>query len=194
MRIVEGQTDDVLNASDAVVTASGTATVQTALHGKPMVVLYKLSPMTYRLGKALARVDMYAMVNLIAGERVVLELIQDACTGDAVAAEAVKLLTDTGYRERMSGKIAEVRSPAWRPRRQRARRRCGTPCHTLEACCVIVAIVVMLPRGDRAGRRRDRGAAQLRRARQRIDHRGVRARVGCARASGPTIGAASTAS
>ncbi|MDO8681503.1 MAG: lipid-A-disaccharide synthase [Acidobacteriota bacterium] len=110
VRIVEGQTDDVLNASDAVVTASGTATVQTALHGKPMVVLYKLSPMTYRLGKPLARVDIYAMVNLIAGERVVVELIQDACTGEAVATETVKLLTDTGYRQRMTGKLAEVRS------------------------------------------------------------------------------------
>lgn len=110
VRIVEGQTDEVLNASDAVVTASGTATVQTALHGKPMVVLYKLSPMTYRLGKPLARVDMYAMVNLIAGERVVMELIQDACTAEAVAAETVKLLTDTAYRERMSRNIAEVRS------------------------------------------------------------------------------------
>ena len=62
LRIADVQTDDVLNACDAVVTASGTATVQTALHGKPMVVLYKLSPTTYRLGKGLARVDMYAMV------------------------------------------------------------------------------------------------------------------------------------
>ncbi len=110
LRIVEGQTDDVLNASDAVVTASGTATVQTALHGKPMVVLYKLSPMTYRLGKPLARVDMYAMVNLIAGERVVVELIQDACTGEAVADEAVNMLTDADYRGRMTSKIAEVRN------------------------------------------------------------------------------------
>ena len=110
LRMVEGQTDDVLNASDAVVTASGTATVQTALHGKPMVVLYKLSPMTYRLGKPLARVDMYAMVNLIAGERVVVELIQDACTADAVADEAVRLLTDAAYRSRMIDSLAEVRS------------------------------------------------------------------------------------
>ena len=54
LRIVDGQTDDVLQACDVVVTASGTATVQTALHGKPMVVLYKLSPLTYRLGKPLA--------------------------------------------------------------------------------------------------------------------------------------------
>ena len=85
LRIADAQTDDVLNASDAVVTASGTATVQTALHGKPMVVVYKLSPATYRLGKGLASVDMYAMVNLIAGRRIVVELIQDDCTPEAIA-------------------------------------------------------------------------------------------------------------
>ena len=110
LRIVEGQTDDVLQACDAVVTASGTATVQTALHGKPMVVLYKLSPMTYRLGKRLARVSMYAMVNLIAGDRIVSELIQDACTPDAVADEAVSLLTDPLKRARMIDRLADVRA------------------------------------------------------------------------------------
>jgi lipid-A-disaccharide synthase len=103
------QTDDVLNAADAVVTASGTATVQTALHGKPMVVVYKLSPMTYRIGKRMARVDTYAMVNLIAGERIVKELIQDDCTPEAVAAEAVALLTDADYRGRMIGALQGVR-------------------------------------------------------------------------------------
>jgi len=110
LRIVEAQTDDVLAASDAVVTASGTATVQTALHGKPMVVLYKLSPMTYRIGRRMAHVDMYAMANLIAGERIVVELIQDACTGDAVAAETVRLLTDVEYRARMTSRLADVRA------------------------------------------------------------------------------------
>ena len=109
IRIAEGRTDDVLNASDAVVTASGTATVQTALHGKPMVVVYKLSPLTYRLGKRMALVDTYAMVNLIAGERVVVELIQDACTPEAVTTEAVRLLTDQVYRTRMIASLAEVR-------------------------------------------------------------------------------------
>ncbi len=109
LRIAEGCTDDVLNASDAVVTASGTATVQTALYGKPMVVVYKLSPMTYRLGKRMALVDTYAMVNLIAGERVVAELIQEACTPEAVATEAVRLLTDQDYRVRMTAALQEVR-------------------------------------------------------------------------------------
>lgn len=110
LRIADGQTDDVLNASDAVITASGTATVQTALHGKPMVVLYKLSPMTYRLGKPLALVDMYAMVNLIAGRRIVVELIQEACTADAVAKETVRILNDRAYRERMVAAIESVRA------------------------------------------------------------------------------------
>ncbi|MGE0461212.1 MAG: lipid-A-disaccharide synthase [Vicinamibacterales bacterium] len=109
-RIVEGQTDDVLSVSDVVLTASGTATVQTAMHGKPMVVLYKLSPLTYRLGKPLAKVDMYAMVNLIAGRRVVQELIQDDCTPEAVADEAVSLLTDAAKRDAMSRALAEVRA------------------------------------------------------------------------------------
>ncbi len=109
IRIANTETDDVLNACDAVVTASGTATVQTALYGKPMVVLYKLSPMTYRLGIRLARVDMYAMVNLIAGQRIVVELIQDACTAEAVAAEAVRLLNDQDYRARMIAALEEVR-------------------------------------------------------------------------------------
>jgi len=109
LRIAEGETDDVLNAADVVVTASGTATVQTALHGKPMVVLYQLSPMTYRLGKPLARVDMYAMVNLIAGRRIVKELIQDDCTPEAVSAETLRILQDDVYRGEMTDALATVR-------------------------------------------------------------------------------------
>jgi lipid-A-disaccharide synthase len=110
IRIADMQTDDVLNASDAVITASGTATVQTALYGKPMVVLYKLSPMTYRLGRRMALVDTYAMVNLIAGSRVVVELIQDDCTAEATTEEAVRLLTDQDYRARMIAALEDVKT------------------------------------------------------------------------------------
>ncbi len=109
LRIVDAQTDEVLNACDAAVVASGTATVQTALHGKPMVVVYKVTPMTYRIAKRLARVDTYAMVNLIAGQRIVRELIQEECTVDAITDEAVRILTDSDYRSRMVAALEEVR-------------------------------------------------------------------------------------
>ncbi len=107
--IVEGQTDNVLAASDVVITASGTATVQAALHVRPMVVVYRLSPLTYRVGKPLVRVSMYSMVNLVAGSRVVPELMQAACTPENVAREAVSLLTDPARATRMQDELAVVR-------------------------------------------------------------------------------------
>jgi lipid-A-disaccharide synthase len=113
--VVEGDTDTVLAAADVVLTASGTATVQTALHGTPMVVVYRLSPLTYRLGRPLMKVDMFAMVNLIAGRRVVPELIQDAFTPEAVAAEAIRVLTDPGHADRMRADLAVgLHRPFWR--------------------------------------------------------------------------------
>jgi lipid-A-disaccharide synthase len=109
VRVVEGATDDVLAASDVVITASGTATVQTALHDKPMVVVYRLSPVTYKLGKPLVRVSMFSMVNLVAGTRVVEELIQDDCTPDRVASETVELLTNAERVADMKEQLAMVR-------------------------------------------------------------------------------------
>ncbi|MDP1572546.1 MAG: lipid-A-disaccharide synthase [Vicinamibacterales bacterium] len=107
---VTGRADDVLAASDVVVTASGTATVQAALHTRPMVVLYKLSPLTYALGKPFVKVQTYAMANLVAGARVVPELIQDACTPERVAAETVSLLTDRDRWSTMQARLAETRA------------------------------------------------------------------------------------
>jgi lipid-A-disaccharide synthase len=92
-----------------VVTASGTATVQTALHGKPMVIVYRLSPVTYRLGRPFVRVDTFGMANLIAGRPVVPELIQDAFTPERVAAETVRFLTDADAAARTREALAEVR-------------------------------------------------------------------------------------
>jgi lipid-A-disaccharide synthase len=109
VRVVADRTDDILAASDVVVTASGTATVQTALHGKPMVVVYRLAPITYKVGKPLVRVSMYSMVNLVAGERIVEELIQDACTPEAVTRETVALLTDADRVADMQAHLAIVR-------------------------------------------------------------------------------------
>jgi lipid-A-disaccharide synthase len=107
--IVEGRTDEVLAAADVALLASGTVTVQAALHACPMVVVYRLSPLTYRLGKPFVKVDTYAMANLVAGRRVVPELIQDAFTPEAVAGEALKVLTDPAHAERVRADLREVR-------------------------------------------------------------------------------------
>ncbi len=108
--VVAGRADDVLAASDVVMTASGTATVQAALHERPMVVLYKLSPLTYALGRRFVRVDTFAMANLVAGARVVPELIQDDCTPERAAAETVSFLTDRDRWTRVHATLAETRA------------------------------------------------------------------------------------
>ena len=107
---VEGETDAVLAASDMVLTASGTATVQAALHDRPMVVVYRVSPLEYALGRRFLKVDTFAMVNLIAGRRVVPELIQDDFTAEAVAREAVSMLTDAGRTAQIRQGLADVRA------------------------------------------------------------------------------------
>jgi lipid-A-disaccharide synthase len=108
--IVEGRTDAVLAAADVVLTASGTATVQAALHDTPMVVVYRVSSLEYRLGRRLVKVDTFAMVNLIAGSRIVPELIQEDFTAQAVAAEAVSMLTDAARTARIRQGLANVRA------------------------------------------------------------------------------------
>jgi lipid-A-disaccharide synthase len=107
--LVHDRTDDVLAASDVVITASGTATVQAALHERPMTVVYKLSPLTYRLGKPFVTVDMYAMPNLVANRRVVPELIQGNFTPAKVAAETVSFLTDRERHARTREALRRVR-------------------------------------------------------------------------------------
>jgi lipid-A-disaccharide synthase len=106
--IVDGRTDDVLSAADVVITASGTATVQAALHRTPMVIVYKLAPLTYRLGIRFVKVTTYGMVNLVAGRRIVPELIQDDFTSASVTREAVALLTDRGRADRMRSDLEDV--------------------------------------------------------------------------------------
>jgi lipid-A-disaccharide synthase len=113
--IVAGRTDDVLGAADAALVASGTVTVQAALHECPMVVVYRLSPLTYRVGKPFVRVQTYAMVNLVAQRTIVPELIQDAFTPAAVAAEAIRLLTDRAHADRMKADLREVRAKLGAP-------------------------------------------------------------------------------
>jgi len=108
--VIEASTDAVLAAADVVVTASGTATVQTALHERPMVIVYRLSPLTYRLGIRFVKVDTYGMVNLVAGRRVATELIQNGFTADAVAREVLRYLGDAAAAASARADMREVKA------------------------------------------------------------------------------------
>jgi lipid-A-disaccharide synthase len=108
--ILEGATDDILASADVALLASGTVTVQAALHACPMVVVYRLAAMTYRLGKPLVQVDTYAMVNLVAGRRVVPELIQDEFTPEATAQRALAVLTNPVFAAAVRADLATVRA------------------------------------------------------------------------------------
>jgi lipid-A-disaccharide synthase len=113
--LIRDRTDDVLAAADVVITASGTATVQAALHERPMVVVYRLSPLTYRIGKPFVRVDMYAMANLVAGKRIVPELIQEDFTAGRLADETVRFLTDAELSRRTRDELRQVRERLGEP-------------------------------------------------------------------------------
>jgi lipid-A-disaccharide synthase len=113
VRFIEEDTYNAVAASDLAIVSSGTATVETALLGKPMIVVYRLSPLTATLAKPLVNTKFFSMVNLIAGRAVVPELIQDDFTPQRVAEEAVKLLSaseESRMRlEEMNRGLAEVR-------------------------------------------------------------------------------------
>jgi len=109
LALVHDRTDDALAASDVVITASGTATVQATLHERPMVVVYRLSPLTYAIGKPFVKVGTYAMTNLVAGHRIVPELIQSDFTPRRVADETVAFLTDRERHARTREALRRVR-------------------------------------------------------------------------------------
>jgi lipid-A-disaccharide synthase len=107
---VDQATDDVLAAADVALVASGTVTVQAAIRECPMVVVYRLSPLTYRLGRPFVRVDTFAMVNLVAGRTIVPELMQEDFTPDAVAGEALTLLDDPARADAMRAELRAVKT------------------------------------------------------------------------------------
>lgn len=99
-----------LHHSRAAIVASGTATVEAAIIGTPFVMVYRVSPLTYALGKPRIKVPHYAMVNLIVGTEVVPELVQDDFTAENVVAELHRILPDGEARAKMIGGLAAVKA------------------------------------------------------------------------------------
>lgn len=109
LRVVSGETYNALAAADAAIVSSGTATVEAALLDVPMVVVYRVSPLTAALARPLVRTPYFAMVNLIAGRPVAPELVQDDFTPEKVAAETLRLLQDPNARSAVRAGLTEVR-------------------------------------------------------------------------------------
>lgn len=108
LRVVEGETWDAIAHADLALAASGTVTMEAALLGTPMVTYYRVTGISWRMGRLLVDVPFYTMVNLIAGERVVPELIQNEMTAGNLAGETLRLLEDAGEASRMRQRLARV--------------------------------------------------------------------------------------
>lgn len=113
--LVQGQTYRAIQAADLVLVASGTATLEAAILDKPMVILYQVSPLSYWIGKAMVKSPWIGLVNIVAGKRVVPELLQEAARGERIADEALKILEGESFRKEMLQGLAEVRAKLGTP-------------------------------------------------------------------------------
>ncbi len=109
MHVVEDATYDALGAADVSVVSSGTATVEAALMDAPMIVVYRLAPLTAAIARLLVRTPMFAMVNLIAGKQVVPELVQKDFTPENLSRGVIRLLDSPEARAEMRRGLADVR-------------------------------------------------------------------------------------
>jgi lipid-A-disaccharide synthase len=101
---------DVAGSCDTVLSVSGTVTLQIALAGTPMAILYKTSPLSYAIGKRLVKVDHAGLPNIVANSRIVPEFIQDDATPMALADEALHALNDAAYAEKMKEDLRAVQN------------------------------------------------------------------------------------
>ncbi len=108
VQVLRGRTYDVMRRSDLLLVASGTATLEAAIFGTPMIMMYKLAYLSYLAGKLLVQIDMYSLVNIVAGRRVIPELIQHAAAPENVTREALSILRN-GRLETMRKELGDVR-------------------------------------------------------------------------------------
>jgi lipid-A-disaccharide synthase len=110
VRIADESTHEGLAQAAVALVASGTATVEAALSGAPMVVVYRVGNLSYFIGRRFVRVPHFSMVNLIAERPLVPELIQDDMTEESVASEALRLIEDQAAADAMRRGLAEVKA------------------------------------------------------------------------------------
>jgi len=115
IRVVEGKSYDVMNCCDFLIIASGSATLEAALLGCPMVIVYKLNWLTYWLARVLVKIKLYGLVNIVAGEEVVTELIQNKATVKNITKEVLRVMSNSEERESLRVRLLQVRKSLGNP-------------------------------------------------------------------------------
>lgn len=109
LQVIRGQDYDALQCCDTVITVSGTATLEIALLGIPMVIVYRLAPLSYWLGRLLVKVPFIGLPNILAGKGVVREFIQHEATPANIAGEIARILQDSIYSESQRQALLTIR-------------------------------------------------------------------------------------
>ena len=115
VKVVKGWTYDAMNISELLITASGTATLEAAILGKPMIVVYRVSFLSYWVGRGLIQVDHIGLVNLVAEREIAPELIQNEVSPQRIADEALRIMRDPILQRRMTEAMAGVRQSLGEP-------------------------------------------------------------------------------
>ena len=109
VRVIKGQPNEVMAASDLLLIASGTATLQAALIGTPMVIVYRTSSLTYHIAKRLVKIPYIGLVNILANQEVIPELLQGRMTADHIALEALKIIDEPERQRQMLEVFQSIR-------------------------------------------------------------------------------------
>jgi lipid-A-disaccharide synthase len=115
VKVVEGFTYDVMNLAELLITASGTATLEGAILGKPMIIIYKVSLPSSWVARAMVRVDHIGLVNLVAEKEIAPELLQKEVNPQRIADEALRILRDPILSRKMTESMGEVRQKLGEP-------------------------------------------------------------------------------
>lgn len=115
IRIVTGRNYDVMNCSDTLIMASGSSTLEAGLFTVPMVIIYKVHPLTYFIAKFMTTITHFGLINIVAGEGVVPELLNEQVTPERVAAEALQVLQNPQQADKVRQRLQQVRDSLGKP-------------------------------------------------------------------------------
>ena len=110
VKLIEHQTHALMKHADVAIVASGTATLELGYFATPMVVVYKVSPLTYWIGKMMVKIENIALVNIVAGKTIVPELIQHQATAHSIQVQLQRLIEDSAYYERVKTELSVIKN------------------------------------------------------------------------------------